>query len=90
MENSEKKFTEGFIVKPPHEKAPEFVKAKVAINKGEFMNWLDKQEGDWVNLDVKVSKGGKWYAQVNEWKPRQDEPKAYYGNNEVDLSDVQL
>ena len=27
--------------------------------------------GDWINFDVKVSQGGKWYAAVDTWKPNQ-------------------
>jgi hypothetical protein len=33
------------------------------------MAWLQAQQGDWINADVKVSQGGKWYAAVDEWKP---------------------
>jgi len=32
-------------------------------------NWLRNETDDWINIDVKESKGGKWYAEVNTWKP---------------------
>lgn len=65
----ENKFIDGFIVKEPSERAREFVKAKLLIKVQEMIQWLQKQEGDWVNADIKVSKGGKWYAMVDDWKP---------------------
>jgi hypothetical protein len=66
---SDAKFIEGLIVKAPNERAPEYVKAKLSIRREELMAWLAQQTGDWINADVKVSQGGKWYAAVDEWKP---------------------
>lgn len=65
------KFIDGLIVKAPHERAPEYVKAKLSIKRQELIDWLQKQQGDWVNADIKVSNGGKWYAAVDDWKPNQ-------------------
>ena len=31
--------------------------------------FLDAQDGEWVNFDVKVSQGGKWYCEIDTWKP---------------------
>lgn len=62
-------FVDGLIAKAPHERAPEFVKAKLAIKREAFIAWLEQQDGEWINLDVKESRGGKWYAAVDEWKP---------------------
>jgi hypothetical protein len=74
-------FAEGLIVKPPHEKAQDFVKAQISIKVADLGVWLrekHKAGEEWVNLDVKVSKGGKWYAAVNTYKPKEKapEPKA--------------
>ena len=66
---SDIKFIDGLIIKPPHAKAPEFVKCAISIKREELIAWLQQQEGEWINADVKVSQGGKWYAAVNEWKP---------------------
>jgi len=68
------KFVDGLIVKAPHEKAPDFVKCAISIKRSELISWLTLQEGDWINLDVKESRAGKWYAAVNDFKPesRQD------------------
>ena len=68
-------FVNGLIVKAPHEKAPDFVKAAISIRPRELTEWLaDKMHQDWVNVDVKESKGGKWYAAVNTHKPKESKP----------------
>lgn len=59
----------GLFVKKPHPNAPSFVKAKVSVKKEDFINWLHSQEGAWVNMDIKESRDGAFYAQIDEWKP---------------------
>lgn len=67
---SEPKYADGLIVKAPREGAPEFVKGSISIKREELITWLSGLNDEWVNLDIKVSKTtGKWYAQINEWKP---------------------
>ena len=66
---SDKKFVDGLIVKPPREQAPDFVKCTLSIKRQELGNWLRQESDDWINLDVKVGKSGKWYVEVNTWKP---------------------
>lgn len=64
-------FVEGLHVKAPHEKAPDFVKAQISIKVADLGVWLRakyKAGEEWVNVDVKVSKGGKWYAAVSTYK----------------------
>ncbi len=67
------KFINGLIVKAPNEKAPDYVKAKLSIRREELIAWLQSERGDWINADVKVSTGGKWYAVVDDWKPNQEQ-----------------
>lgn len=67
---SDIEFVDGLIVKAPHENAPDFVKCKISIKRKDLGNWLRKKEGDWINVDVKVSKDGKWYAAVDTWVPK--------------------
>lgn len=69
--SNETRFIDGLIVKAPHERAPEYVKAKLSIRREELISWLQQQDGDWINADVKVSQAGKWYAAVDDWKPNQ-------------------
>lgn len=68
-DNQEKEFVNGLIVKAPRDGAPDFVKCAISIRREELMTFLTTKEGDWINIDVKVSKNGKWYAEVNNWKP---------------------
>ena len=66
-------FPKGLIVKAPRDGAPDFVKASISIKVEELIEWLSAREGEWVNLDVKEAKSGKWYASVNTFKPKQRE-----------------
>jgi hypothetical protein len=66
-------FVDGLIVKPPHAKAPDFVKAAISIKVADLGVWLrakHKAGEEWVNIDVKESKNGKWYAAVSTYKPK--------------------
>ena len=84
-------FVDGLMIKPPHEKAPSFVKAQISIKVEDLGMWLRKKHkaGDeWVNLDVKVSKGGKWYAAVSNYKPKakeEEKPADRFGDMEEDI-----
>lgn len=72
---SDIEFVDGLIVKAPHAKAPEFVKGSISIKRKDLGNWLRGKDDEWINLVIKESKGGKWYAAVDTWKPKQ--PKDY-------------
>lgn len=65
-------FVDGLIIKAPREGAPDFVKGSISIKRAELIQWLQGKQDDWVNLDIKESRGGKWYAAVNDWKPNQN------------------
>jgi len=67
--STDSKFINGLIVKAPNEKAPDYVKAKISIKREELIAWLQTEHGEWINADIKVSQGGKWYAAVDDWKP---------------------
>ncbi|MCZ8113852.1 hypothetical protein [Silanimonas sp.] len=66
---SDKEFPEGLILKAPRDGAPDYVIGSLSIKRGEFLNWLKGREGDWVNLNLKRATSGKWYAEVDSWKP---------------------
>ena len=73
MAKDEIEFVDGLIVKAPHERAPDFVKAQISIKVEDLGKWLRekyKAGDEWVNLDVKVAKSGKWYAAVSTFKPK--------------------
>jgi len=69
-------FVSGLHIKAPHEKAPSFVKASISIKVADLGLWLrekHKAGDEWVNIDVKESRGGKWYCSVSTFKPKQEE-----------------
>ena len=73
MDKQEVEFVDGLIVKAPHAKAPDFVKAQISIKVEDLGKWLRekyKAGEEWVNLDVKVAKTGRWYAAVSNFKPK--------------------
>lgn len=73
--SNEIEFVEGLIVKAPRDGAPDFVKASISIKREELIDWLSSRSGDWVNIDVKESRNGKWYAAVNTYRPKGDKPQ---------------
>lgn len=66
-------FVDGLIAKRPSDNAPDFIKVNVSIKRKELIDWLDGRSDDWVNVQIKESKGGKWYAQVDDWKPAESQ-----------------
>ena len=69
-------FVDGLIVKAPNPKAPDFVKASISIKVEDLGKWLRekyKKGEQWVNIDVKEAKSGKWYAAVSTYKPKAKE-----------------
>ena len=64
------KFVDGMFVKAPHANAPDFVKASISLKVVEMLAWLNQQQGEWVNLDMKESREGKWYVSVSTFEPK--------------------
>lgn len=69
----EKQFTKGLFFNKPNEKAPDFVKGSLSINVHEFTQWLEQNKNakGYVNIDLKESQQGKFYAEKNSWEPTQ-------------------
>lgn len=57
-------FVEGLYYKEPNEKSPDFVLAKLSAKREELIKFLEKQEGDWVNMEALKSKAGKPYIKL--------------------------
>ena len=77
---TEKVFAQGLIAKR-RDGAPEFVTCSLSVKVDEFKEFLDTHaDNGWVNLNVKKSQGGKFYAELDTWKPNaqanQDAPKS--------------
>jgi len=65
----EKEFIDGIRIYAPHERAPKFVKGKLSIRRQDLIDFLQKRNDDWINADIKESKKGNWYLEINNWKP---------------------
>ncbi len=68
---NEMEFIEGFFAKAPHENAPGFIKAKVNIKRNDLIQWLSARDDEWINIDIKEARSGKWYASVDNWQPNE-------------------
>jgi len=73
-------FVDGLIVKAPNPRAPDFVKAQISIKVEDLGKWLREKykagEKDWINIDVKEAKSGKWYCSVSTFKKQEEKPAA--------------
>ena len=75
-------FIDGLMAKHPNDNAPEWVKARISIKREEMLAFLQSQRGEWINADLKESKGGKLYFQIDDWQPdRNNAPQPDRGNN---------
>ncbi len=66
---SDVKFIGGLSFKAKNANAPDYVICKGSIKREDLIAWLQSEQGEWINFDVKESKGGKIYAAVDTWKP---------------------
>ncbi len=83
----EVEFVDGLIVKRPNEKAPEYVVCNISIKRKDLGNWLRTKTDEWINVDVKISKQGKYYAAVNNWKPSGEQMQELKKAIEPDFND---
>jgi len=81
---ADKEFPVGMNVKRRNN-APEFVICNLGFKQEEFAEYLrQKQKNGWVNIDIKRSKSGKLYADLDTWEPNQQnqqnqQPASNYG-----------
>ena len=76
MQQQEKIFADGFSFKR-RENAPSFVIGRQSIKVEEAIAFLKANvKNGWVNLDIKQSKGGSYYCELDTWeaKPQGDAP----------------
>ena len=66
-EQKDKEFAQGLYIKPPHPNTS-FNKFRISIIREDLLEWLANKDGEWINLDVREAKSGKWYAEVNDFK----------------------
>lgn len=70
--SADNEYLNGLIFKHKHEKAPDYVIAKVSIKRLELIESLQARDGEWINLELKESQGGKLHAPIDNWKPNSD------------------
>lgn len=81
----DKIFAEGFIFKRS-EKAPDFVVGNISVKNEDGIAFLKKHEKNgWTNLQVKTSKEGKYYIELDTFEPKQQEVKAVGQKEDSDL-----
>jgi hypothetical protein len=74
----DKVFVEGMMAKPgPEGEEFRWVKAKLSIKLDEFGSWVAAQKAkdpsiEWLNIEIKEGRSGRWYAERNMWKPSED------------------
>ena len=72
-------FVNGMIIKKPNDNAPDWVKAKVSIKLDDLRAGSvfvkANPDDEWVNIDIKESQKGTWYAERDAWKPKRQESK---------------
>lgn len=61
------------MFKRPREGAPDFVKGGISVKVEEFIKFLKAHDNKgWVNLDLKKSKTGTLYLELNTYKKEAD------------------
>lgn len=68
----EKQFVEGLFTSR-RENAPDFVLANLSFKTDSFIEWLKDHTNakGYCNIDVKRSKNGTIYSELNDWKPQE-------------------
>ncbi len=87
--SQDKIFPDGFIFKRAREGAPDFVKGAISIKCKDFVDFMRKhvKADGWMNLDLLMSKEGKLYTVLNDWKPQQKENNVRTAEDIVPTSD---
>ena len=71
MNQKEKIFADGFSFKR-NENAPDFVVGRMSVKVEDAVMWLKSNaKNGWVNMDIKQSKGGKYYCELDTWEASQ-------------------
>lgn len=81
----EKQFAKGIYAELPSEKAPSFIKMKLSFKVADAAAFLAEHENNagYVNCDVKESKDGKIYVELNDFKPKKPESLEETGESSV-------
>jgi hypothetical protein len=70
MEKQEKQFAKGFSFKR-NDNAPEWAIGKLSIKAQEAIQFInEKNNGGWLNLEIKKSKEGKFYIELDTYQAK--------------------
>ena len=89
---NDKNFVSGIRFNTPHAKAPSWVKGTISIKVDEFIAYAAANQDDrgWINIDVKESKGGNLYCELNTYQQNKaataPHPEEGYGERDPALS----
>lgn len=85
MENENNPLASGFYFDRPRDGSPDFVKGKISVQIEKAIPFLEKyaNEKKYVNLDLLVSKEGKLYLRLNNWKPETKTAEEGFAASEV-------
>jgi len=78
----DKIFADGVQFKLPRQGAPEYVKGSLSFRVADAVKFLESNQNNagWVNCDIKESKGGKLYVELNTYVP--EKPTTLQGKTE--------
>ena len=62
------KFPEGLSIYQPHQNAPDFIKGNLVITNDFIAYFNANQKQGKMRFTLKLSKGGKLYAEVDTWE----------------------
>tara|TARA_R110002020_G_C16072476_1_gene756357 strand:- start:67 stop:339 length:273 start_codon:yes stop_codon:yes gene_type:complete len=72
MSEQEKIFADGFSFKT-RENQPDFVVGRMSIKVEDALAFLkERSSNGWVNLNINKARSGKYYCELDTWKPKQD------------------
>lgn len=71
-------FINGMRVSLPRDGAPKWIKFNISCKVAELTKFLttNQNEQGWLNIDVKESKTGNIYAELNSWQKGAVKPKS--------------
>ena len=83
--DNDKIFADGFIFKRK-DTAPDFVVGNMSVKVDEAVAFLKNNiKNGWVNLNIKKSKAGNYYIELDTWQPKEKvEDKAPVNKEDAD------
>lgn len=100
---TDKIFADGLFFKRPSDKAPKFIIGNLSVNIEKFTKFIQEQQTEkgWVNLDIKESRNGTIYIELNTYKreeksdfqrqleePEKEEIPVIQENGGIDIKDI--